>query len=654
MSKYGNLSLAALTALVLAGSVFQAASAEPAASPEPARATAAPAVSPSELRSVSVGNDAAGGPVVTLSGSGRLAYTTLELENPQRLVIDLAGTVSRVDHSQVAVDRGGVQRVRAGQFKRSPEPVSRVVIDLDGPVPYHIEAGESDLKIAFGAPGAPAPVAAAQADPSPAPAAADAAVAPAETKTVEAAQVPTTVAVDNAPAPTVATRALAPDAIEKLLRSPSLAAEEPPAGLTPAPTAQGNFETRTIVTDKSSYAGKKISLNLVDTDIKQIFRLFHEISGLNFVLDPAVEGKVTIVLDNVPWDQALDIILKNNGLDKQYENNVIRIAPTQKLAAEAAQRKQLKEAKDLEVEPITITRTLSYAKAEDVEKVIRDGGILSTRGKVMVDKRTNALIISDIPKKLQPLDQLISTLDSETPQVMIEARIVETSKSFSQDLGIKWGFNAAADNAHGTATRLQFPYTASAKYGLNLPGAGTASTLAFSFGNILDSFTLDIALSDLETEGRGRILSSPKIATQNNERAEIEQGVRIPVVSTTATEINVEFVSASLRLAVTPQITADGTVAMDVTVENNSPDFVNRVGDVPPIRTQRAQTKILVADGGTAVIGGIFTINEGTSEVGVPWFRKIPGLGWLFKTRNITNENRELLIFITPKIVKIG
>jgi type IV pilus assembly protein PilQ len=333
---------------------------------------------------------------------------------------------------------------------------------------------------------------------------------------------------------------------------------------------------------------------------------------------------------------------------------VIRIAPTQKLAAEAAQRKQLKEAKDLEVEPITITRTLSYAKAEEVEKVIRDGGILSSRGKVMVDKRTNALIISDIPKKLQPLDQLISTLDSETPQVMIEARIVETSKSFSQDLGIKWGFNAVADASKGTGTGLGFPANASAKYGLNLPGAGSASTLAFSFGNIIDSFTLDIALSDLETEGRGRILSSPKIATQNNERAEIEQGVRIPVVSTTATEINVEFVSASLRLAVTPQITADGTVAMDVIVENNSPDFLVNVSGVPGIRTQRAQTKILVADGGTAVIGGIFTINEGTSEVGVPWFRKIPGLGWLFKTRSITNENRELLIFITPKIVKIG
>jgi len=650
MSKYGKLSLAALTALVLASSAFQARTAEPAAGSETASAiVAAPsaAAGSSELRSVSVAKDPSGAPVVTLSGSGPLSYTTLELANPQRLVIDLKGTVSRLDRSQVAVDQGGVQRVRAGQFRLSPEPVSRVVVDLDGPVPYRIEPSPDGLSIAFGqADAAPQTETAQTVAPAP--------IQPAPVRPAAPATTDAEVKVaDAVPQQAPPARSVTAETIEKLLRSPSLAAEEP-AGMTAAPTSQGSFETKAIVTDKASYAGKKISLNLVDTDVKQIFRLFHEISGLNFVLDPAVDGKVTIVLDNVPWDQALDIILKNNGLDKQFENNVIRIAPTQKLAAEAAQRKQLKEAKDLEVEPITITRTLSYAKAEEVEKVIRDGGILSTRGKVMVDKRTNALIISDIPKKLQPLDQLISTLDSETPQVMIEARIVETSKSFSQDLGIKWGFNAVADASRGTGTGLAFPANASARYGLNLPGAGTASTLAFSFGNILDSFTLDIALSDLETEGRGRILSSPKIATQNNERAEIEQGVRIPVVSTTATEINVEFVSASLRLAVTPQITADGTVAMDVTVENNSPDFVNRVGDVPPIRTQRAQTKILVADGGTAVIGGIFTINEGQSEVGVPWFRKIPGLGWLFKTRNITNENRELLIFITPKIVKIG
>jgi type IV pilus secretin PilQ/predicted competence protein len=662
MSKYGKLSLAALTALVLAGSAFQARTAEPTAgSDAPALVAPAAPATTAELRTVSVERDGSGRPVVTLTGSSPMAYETLELENPQRLVIDLKGTVSRVDRSQVAVDSDGVIRVRAGQFRRSPEPISRVVVDLDGPVPYRIGKSGNDLTIAFGSAEGPATaaVAATTADTpvevaSPAPQGLpESNESPAETKAVAALPTPPVVA-ESQPADIPSARAVSPDAIEKMLRAPSYGAEEQPAGLTPAPTSLGNFETKTIVTDRANYSGKKISLNLVDTDVKQIFRLFHEISGLNFVLDPAVDGKVTIVLDNVPWDQALDIILKNNGFDKQFENNVIRIAPTQKLASEAAARKQLKEAKDLEVEPITVTRTLSYAKAEDVEHVIRDGGVLSSRGKVIVDKRTNALIISDIPKKVQPLDQLISTLDSETPQVMIEARIVETSKSFSQDLGIRWGFNAIADASKGTGTGLQFPANASAKYGLNLPGAGTASTLAFSFGNIIDSFTLDIALSDLETEGQGRVLSSPKIATQNNERAEIEQGVRIPVVSTTATEINVEFVSASLRLAVTPQITADGTVAMDVVVENNTPDFVNRVGDVPPINTQRAQTKILVADGGTAVIGGIFTVNEGKSEVGVPWFRKIPGLGWLFKTRNITNQNRELLIFITPKIVKVG
>ena len=619
MSKYGKVSLAALATCLLVAGALQAGTAEPTAG------SGAGALV--ELREVRVDRDTEGRPVVVLDGTGPMDYETLELQNPARLVIDLKGAVSKVDRNQVAVDEAGIQRVRAGQFRNSPVPVSRVVVDLESLLPFDIEKTDAGLRVAFGAgtpavaeADAPQPVAVAAAEPEPA-------------------------------EPT--SRAVSADTIDKLLAEPAPLAAEEPGGLNPAPTST-NFETQTILTDRANYNGKKISLNLVDTDIKQIFRLFHEISGLNFVLDPAVDGKVTIVLDQVPWDQALDIILKNNGLDKQMENNVVRIAPTSKLATDAAARKQLKEAKDLEVEPITITRTLSYGKAKDVEKVIRDGGILSARGKVMVDERTNALIISDIPKKISPLDQLISNLDSETPQVMIEARIVQTSKSFSQDLGVVWGFTAVADASRGTATGLAFPNNASVKYDLNLPGAGTASNLAFKFGNILDSFTLDIALNDLETEGYGRVLSSPKIATQNNERAEIEQGVRIPIVSTTATEINVEFVSASLRLAVTPQITADGTVAMDVVVENNSPDFVNRVGDVPPINTQRAQTKILVADGGTAVIGGIFTVTEGQSEVGVPWFRKIPGLGWLFKTRNISNENRELLIFITPKIVKIG
>jgi type IV pilus assembly protein PilQ len=170
----------------------------------------------------------------------------------------------------------------------------------------------------------------------------------------------------------------------------------------------------------------------------------------------------------------------------------------------------------------------------------------------------------------------------------------------------------------------------------------------------VDSFTLDLQLNALETDGVARVLSSPKVATQNNERAEIEQGVRIPIVNTTATEIAVEFVSASLKMSTTPQITAEGTIILEVIVENNSPDFVNTAGGIPSIRTQRAQTKVLIPDGGTTVIGGIFTVNEGQSEVGVPWFRKIPGFGWLFRAKNITNSNRELLIFLTPKIMRVS
>jgi type IV pilus secretin PilQ/predicted competence protein len=589
-----------------------------------------------------------GGPSVVLLGNGPIDYESFLLEGPDRLVLDLKGVVSHLKSHQFAVPDSGVARVRAGQYRLDPVPVTRIVFDLESGTRYRIDRQDERLVVQFGAKGA---ADARQADAADDPV--QEALAGRSTSTADpqapASDLPAR-ADDTAAADQSAPRSVGSDALESLLQAPSLAApaEEPAASAPPV------FETKTILTEPTRYNGKKISLNLVDADVKQVFRLFHEISGLNFVLDPSVEGRVTIVLDQVPWDQALDIILNNNGLDKQLDNNVIRIATTQKLATEAASRRQLKEAKELEVEPITITKTLSYAKAKDVERVIRDGGVLSARGKVIIDERTNTLIISDIPKKVEPLDQLISTLDSETPQVMIEARIVETSREFVQDFGVKWGFAAIADASRGTAISTPFPHNAAVRYGLNLPGGGGASTLNFKFGNILDSLTLDVTLNALETEGRGRILSSPKIATQNNERAEIEQGVRIPIVNTTATEINVEFVSASLRLAVTPQITAEGTIILDIQVENNSPDFAHSVQATPPINTQRAQTKLLVSDGGTTVIGGIFTVNESRSESGVPWFRKLPIFGWLFKNRNITNENRELLIFITPKIMRVS
>jgi type IV pilus assembly protein PilQ len=591
------------------------------------------------LTDVQVDTLSANSTEIALVVHGEVAYESLTLENPDRFVVDLHGVVSRLDRYRYDVDNGGVVSVRAAQHGLEPLPVTRVVFDLDGPRVPTIERRDSSLVLVFHD---TAVDQAALPDPAPV----DDLVREME------ARLPDTDEPSEPAVSAVTDRAVGQDLIDQLLDTPSYAAPSPPegGGRAAMPTS---FETKRIGSVGIRYSGKEISLNLVDADLKQIFRLFHEISGLNFVLDPSVSGRVTIVLDQVPWDQALDIILKNNGLDKVLENNVIRIATTQKLAQEAASRKQLREAEELEVEPITITRTLSYAKARDVERVIRESGVLTSRGKAIVDERTNTLIISDIPKKFEAVDALVTTLDAETPQVMIEARIVETSRDFSQDLGVVWGAQAIANASRGTSTGVQGIHNAAVRYGLNLPGEGQASTLAFKFGNVIDSFTLDVALNTLETEGYGRILSSPKIATQNNERAEIEQGTRIPVTNTTATEINVEFVSASLKLMVTPQITAEGTIILDVIVENNSADFVNTSGGVPSIRTQRAQTKVMINDGGTTVIGGIFTVNEGESEIGVPWFRKVPVFGWLFKSHSIDRQNRELLIFITPKIMRM-
>jgi type IV pilus assembly protein PilQ len=698
--------------LVLAAPLVMAAATAPPTGVESPSTLTEPLGIPANLLSVHV--DAEYGDLsVSLVGDGPLQAESFTLTGPYRLVVDLPGVVNRTSETRIDVDHDDVIQLRVAQFRLEPTPIARIVLDLDRPVGYDVRRDGDGLVIDFGdasgdfvataredlpvwaggtrraepappvveivevAPPAPVepiaepplevePEIVETTEPSaqlseaapPAPIEAPAAEPVAEPTPVASLEIAEPEIVEAtevvAATPTDASRSLAPDALDKLLGTPPLAAKAAPQQSGGGSSSGADFETRTIVTEAVNYSGKRISLNLVDANIKEVFRLFHEISGINFVLDPSVDGRVTIVVDNVPWDQTLDLILKNNGLDKVLEGNVIRIASTEKLAAEAAQRKQLKEAKELEVEPITITRTLSYAKSKDVERVIREGGVLSQRGKVIVDERTNTLIISDIPKKVDPLDQLISTLDSETPQVMIEARIVETSRDFSRDLGVVWGFAAVADASRGTSTGLPFPNQASVRYGLNLPGDGGASNLAFKFGNILDSFTLDVALNTLESEGRGRVLSAPKIATQNNERAEIEQGTRIPVVNTTATEINVEFVSASLRLEVTPQITAEGTIILDVVVENNSPDFVNTVGEVPPINTQRAQTKVLITDGGTTVIGGIFQVNEGQNEVGVPWFRKVPLFGWLFKTQNITRQNRELLIFLTPKILKLS
>ena len=675
--------------------------------PAPLSETAAPAASPTPEEMAALENAkpatallsvVAKGPdaqrTVQLKTDGKVLYKAFELKNPDRLVVDMEGVRTQVPVAQRSMQPKSefLEKIRVAQFATAPRPIARVVFDMKSARPYEIHPTPQGLTVDFGeavasrgtrqaadtvtvAEGsagqapvepvkpaeAPADRAAAASSPSQPPSGEE----PAQLGVNLAAETPEALPAGGLtpvqippdapasppdPGDTVdaeAAQETAPDLV------PMQPAPKPKAQVSHETTIAGpqnRFGARTISDNGQKYTGKKISLNFKDADLKDVFRIFHEISGYNIVLDPSVAGNVTIVLESVPEDQALDIILKNNGLDKVFENNVIRIASTQKLSQEAAARKQLQEAKELEENPVTFTRSLSYAKAKDVVPIVKR--IMSKRGDVIMDDRTNTLVISDIAAKREPINRLIDSLDEQTPQVSIEARIVETDREFERDLGITWGANARWNPALGTQTGLQFPHTADVGYDVTLPSKATAGSLGVSFGNVLNSFTLNAKLDAFELNGDVKILSAPRVATQNNQTAIIEQGTQIPVVNTTATEINVEFISASLRLEVTPQITKEGTVIMMVKVDNSSPDFVNRVGDVPPIITERAQTQILVEDGGTAVIGGIFRINDSVSETGVPGLKRIPGLGWLFKNKSINRKNTELLIFITPRILK--
>jgi type IV pilus assembly protein PilQ len=409
------------------------------------------------------------------------------------------------------------------------------------------------------------------------------------------------------------------------------------------------FQSQTIAGERRRYRGEKISVTFRDADVREVFFFFADVMKMNLVLDPDVTGKIDIRLAQVPWDQAFQVILKNQGLDAVEEDNVVRIARTQKLRAEAAERRALKQAQEQEVDPITFTRQLSYAKVSEAMAVLNQ--MKSDRGKVVADVRTNTLVITDIPDRKAAYENLIKALDTQTPQVQIEARIVEAIRSFERNLGIDWNFTGLATPALGTQTNLQFPHRAEFRADVNLASQTQAGTLGIALGNVLDSVTLDVTLDAFEADGKVRILSSPKVVTQNNQLAQIEQGVQIPVVTTTATEINVTYVPASLRLLVTPQITAEQTVIMQLTVENNQPSTTVSVGDTPGIVTERVQTQILVRSGSTAVIGGVYKLQETDNETGLPGLRRIPFFGWLFKNKAFRKDSSELIVFLTPKIV---
>jgi type IV pilus assembly protein PilQ len=408
-------------------------------------------------------------------------------------------------------------------------------------------------------------------------------------------------------------------------------------------------------------------------DLKDFFRLIHEISGLNVVLDPNVKGTLTIVLDDVPWDQALDIVLKNNDLSRQLEGNVLRIATVETMRKEAESRRAQVEAEALAVDKVTVTRFLSYAHSKDVVPTIKS--FLTQRGDVISDDRTNALIIQDIPSVMPGIDRLLTQLDRKTQEVEIEARVVAATRSFARDIGTQLGFGwgngtSAAGGASSVGASPTSTFGIIPKYPIigtsaptgttgqqiplfsNLPV--TSPTSGFSFVNASSNVRIDAILTMAESRGLLKILSRPRVVTQNNIQALVRQGVRVPIV--TQAQLGgpptVTYVDAFLRLTVVPQITSEGTIFLNVDVENTTPDFGRQVQGNPTLITQQATTQVLVTDGGTVVIGGVIQTQNSVTISQVPLLGNIPMLGNLFKHTQVSTSNQELIFFITPRIIQ--
>jgi type IV pilus assembly protein PilQ len=415
-----------------------------------------------------------------------------------------------------------------------------------------------------------------------------------------------------------------------------------------------------IQASQKVYSGTKLSLDFKDADIKNILRLIAEVSNLNIITGDDVTGKITMRLVDVPWDQALEIILQSKNLGMTRVGNVVRIAPLDVLKKEIQAELEAKRAKERLEDLVMELIPINYAAAKEIMPQIKS--ILSERGDIKVDERTNTLIIKDIPKSIPPVKNLVKVLDRKTPLILIEARIIEANMLFQRELGVRWGFLAGNNPQVGggnPGTTLGTPTTdvvslpAVPRTGLGAAGEGAAGVLEFLFTHTGVLKRLDVAISAHEANGDVKIVSSPKIATLDNKEASIEQGLRIPYLKlTTEGTVTTDFIDANLKLTVTPHMTNDGNIKMVLKVKKDAPDWTHTVEGVPSIDKKEAISEVLVKDNGVVAIAGIYTIDKEGGNEGVPLFSKIPLLGWLFKRENKLDERRDLLIFISPKIIK--
>jgi type IV pilus assembly protein PilQ len=527
--------------------------------------------------------------LVTISGNAEMMAKVLNADN-NKLVVDIPDVTTAIDAPNVS--EPPVKGIRIGKHSDK----TRLVFDLAGPAVYDISPSGNQIVISFNIP--------------------------------SAAETPSPADTAGTPAPVVAEK-------------------------------QDIQEVKTLcVLEQGRYTGAPINLDMQDADLIHIFRLIADISGCNVVVSPEVSGKFSTRLIDVPWDQALDVIVRNHSLKMRVDGNIIRIAKKESFEKEDKDTADLKGSEEIAGELVSKSYKINFADVSKVKEIIKP----SSRGSVDVDARTSSLIIKDVEQNHAKFQDIIDTLDKPTPQVNIDARIVEVSKTFTKEFGIQWGANIrpSVDTQIGGLTGTgsgNTNFTSGNPLLINLPaaaGAGAGGAIGFGYLGASALRALDLQLSAMEDTGNGKLVSNPRIITLDNELATIKQGASIPYnASAEGGGTTTAFVNADLELKVTPHITPDGTIVMEVEIKKNEPDFSRvSINNAPSITTKEAKTKVLIMDGDTLVIGGIFKTTVSDSQNKFPGLGNVPGLGWLFKKEKKEEKTEELLIFITPSVVK--
>jgi len=536
-------------------------------------------------------------------------YKVFELPNPERVVIDLKDTITQAPIN-LSVQNESVRQIRCAQHSTEPENISRVVFDLELNSPYNVSQDGRGLIVSFQRLVMNEPE-----------------VVPIIDKFVDVELADSSV---ELPKIRLAQETVLPAVT---LTEPAIEIEE----------------------EVKEYTGEPISMDFKDISVVDVLTFLAEVGEKNIVVHPDVKGNVTLKINDVAWDAVFDIVLRNSDLGKDVQGDVIRVAKMDKLTKEKKEEAELKMQKALAADLVTELIVLNYASAEDVKKIFENFKSKKEGAEIITDRRTNTVIIRDIPEYIEKMKQLIATLDRETQQVAIEARIVETSSDFQRIFGINWASTFSASPVYGNTTKYKFPYTYDTGFITAIPVSGddtSASAININMGNITGAFNLAATIEALEKIDGARTISAPKIVVQNNEKALIEQGTEFTVVipgsgaGTGATE----KVKAVTKIEVTPTITPDRKISLKIVVSKNEPSDAGIVYGAVSVATKMVESTIVVEDGETAVVGGLFSTQSLKTNNTIPLLGSIPIIKHLFSSEVDIQKNTELLIFITPQI----